>query len=288
VEYVQFGEVFLEEKNAVWNTPYLFNGKELDKETGLSYYGARYYDSKISVWLSVDPLAEKYPSFSPYCFVGNNPIKNIEVDGRYWVGTDGKAVAVHKNKDGSLGIGKNASADLKRYVALINASGSTSAVAGFMNIASNKTKVNFKIETKKIANDRLGLHQPHDKDGPIKWKAGTGGTGVFERKPDYIDDGNGNKVYREATITLYEANFTDSQLEIQQYISNDSNLTKNEMMVATGTHEIYHDIDPNTLDAIRTRANGGTDNYDVEAAAENNAENKVYQEIKTKRNEKKK
>jgi RHS repeat-associated protein len=57
VEYVPFGEVFLEEKNAVWNTPYLFNGKELDKETGMSYYGARYYEAKTSVWLSVDPLA---------------------------------------------------------------------------------------------------------------------------------------------------------------------------------------------------------------------------------------
>jgi hypothetical protein len=47
VEYVPFGEVFLEEKNAVWNTPFLFNGKELDKETGMSYYGARYYDRKF-------------------------------------------------------------------------------------------------------------------------------------------------------------------------------------------------------------------------------------------------
>ncbi|WPO78016.1 RHS repeat-associated core domain-containing protein [Flavobacterium sp. KACC 22761] len=71
IEYVPFGEVFLEEKNAKWNTPYLFNGKELDKETGLYYYGARYYDPKISVWTSVDPLAEKYPSISPYIYCLN-------------------------------------------------------------------------------------------------------------------------------------------------------------------------------------------------------------------------
>jgi len=61
VEYVPFGEVFLEEKNAKWNTPYLFNGKELDKETGLYYYGARYYDAKTSIWASVDPLAVYNP-----------------------------------------------------------------------------------------------------------------------------------------------------------------------------------------------------------------------------------
>jgi hypothetical protein len=37
VEYVPFGEVFVEERNSNWSTPYLFNGKERDAETGLSY-----------------------------------------------------------------------------------------------------------------------------------------------------------------------------------------------------------------------------------------------------------
>jgi RHS repeat-associated protein len=82
VEYVPFGEVFLEEKNAVWNTPYLFNGKELDKETGMSYYGARYYEPKTSVWISVDPLAEKYPNASPYNYCLNNPVNFIDPDGK--------------------------------------------------------------------------------------------------------------------------------------------------------------------------------------------------------------
>ncbi len=54
VEYVPFGEVFIEERNNTWNTPYLFNAKELDEETGLYYYGARYYNPRESVWLSVD------------------------------------------------------------------------------------------------------------------------------------------------------------------------------------------------------------------------------------------
>ena len=34
---------------------YRFNGKEVDEETGLAYYGARYYDNQLSMWLSVDP-----------------------------------------------------------------------------------------------------------------------------------------------------------------------------------------------------------------------------------------
>jgi RHS repeat-associated protein len=66
VEYVPFGEVFIEERNNTWNTPYLFNAKELDEETGLYYYGARYYDPRTSVWLSTDPLQEKYPNVNTY------------------------------------------------------------------------------------------------------------------------------------------------------------------------------------------------------------------------------
>ena len=82
VEYVPFGEVFVEERNSNWSTPYLFNGKERDAETGLSYYGARYYDPRTSVWLSVDPLAEKYVGWSAYNYTLNNPINNIDPDGK--------------------------------------------------------------------------------------------------------------------------------------------------------------------------------------------------------------
>jgi RHS repeat-associated protein len=84
IEYVPFGEVFIEERNNTWNTPYLFNAKELDEETGLYYYGARYYDPRVSIWLSADPHAENYYSWSPYHYAGNNPIINIDPDGRDW------------------------------------------------------------------------------------------------------------------------------------------------------------------------------------------------------------
>ncbi|MBQ8773176.1 MAG: hypothetical protein IJZ17_01705, partial [Muribaculaceae bacterium] len=81
VEYVPFGEVFIEERNNTWNTPYLFNAKELDEETGLYYYGARYYDPRISLWLSTDPMELKYPNVSTYCYTFNNPIKFIDYKG---------------------------------------------------------------------------------------------------------------------------------------------------------------------------------------------------------------
>ena len=59
-----------------------FTGKERDSETGFSYFGARYYDSDLmTAWLSVDPLADKYPGLSPYAYCAWNPIKLKDPDG---------------------------------------------------------------------------------------------------------------------------------------------------------------------------------------------------------------
>jgi RHS repeat-associated protein len=82
VEYVPFGEVFIEERNNKWNTPYLFNAKELDEETGLYYYGARYYDGRTATWLGVDPMWEKYPNSSTYAYCVQNPVKFVDPDGQ--------------------------------------------------------------------------------------------------------------------------------------------------------------------------------------------------------------
>lgn len=45
-------------------------------------YGARYYNPKFSIWLSTDPLAEKYPNFNPYNYTMQNPINLVDPDGR--------------------------------------------------------------------------------------------------------------------------------------------------------------------------------------------------------------
>jgi RHS repeat-associated protein len=56
-------------------------GLRLDEETGLYYYGARYYDPRTSIWLSTDPLAEKYPAHNPYVYCLQNPVNIIDPDG---------------------------------------------------------------------------------------------------------------------------------------------------------------------------------------------------------------
>ena len=60
---------------------YTFSAKEKDVETGLSYFGSRYYSSDLSIWLSVDPMSAKYPFTSPYAYCRNNPIVLYDPDG---------------------------------------------------------------------------------------------------------------------------------------------------------------------------------------------------------------
>ena len=57
------------------------SGKEKDAETGYHYFGARYYNSDLSIWLSVDPMSDKYPSLSPYNYCAWNPMKLVDPNG---------------------------------------------------------------------------------------------------------------------------------------------------------------------------------------------------------------
>jgi RHS repeat-associated protein len=81
--YAPFGEITNEYNNSFGNgviPKYSFNAKELDEETGMYYYEARYYAPPV--FISRDPLFEKYPTFSPYAYCANNPVKYVDPDGR--------------------------------------------------------------------------------------------------------------------------------------------------------------------------------------------------------------
>jgi RHS repeat-associated protein len=59
-----------------------FTGKEQDAETGLSYFGARYYMAALGRWGGVDPDAEKFPHWTPYGYAVDNPMTLVDPDGR--------------------------------------------------------------------------------------------------------------------------------------------------------------------------------------------------------------
>ena len=82
--YLPYGELLVDEHSSSEEMPYKFNGKELDEETGLYYYGARYMDPKISMWLGVDPLAEKSLNTSSYIYCKNNPVQLVDPTGMKW------------------------------------------------------------------------------------------------------------------------------------------------------------------------------------------------------------
>jgi len=102
--YAPFGDPMVSQHvgTGSFNSAFRFNAKEYDEETGNYYYGARYYDPKVSLWMGVDPLAHLRTWVSPYNFVQNNPISRIDPDGRLdtkYVDEMGKEIA--NTDDGS-------------------------------------------------------------------------------------------------------------------------------------------------------------------------------------------
>jgi hypothetical protein len=135
-----------------------------------------------------------------------------------------------------------------------------------------------------VDNGLLGLHQAHDDRGrALNWEEGATGTGKFERKPAYITDDQGNKVYKEATITIFEGNFDEENMDYQRTINDDPSLSIEEAMVATFAHEGDHDLNQQAIDAIRDRHEGRNNRLDVERPAER-VEANTYREIKSNRN----
>lgn len=99
LEYFAFGETFVEEHSNTDRIPYLFSGKELDGETGLYYYGMRYYDPRTSIWQSVDPRPNT--AESPYAAMRNNPITMSDPNGDttiYYNMTTGAVMGQVNNK----------------------------------------------------------------------------------------------------------------------------------------------------------------------------------------------
>lgn len=86
-DYYPFGSIMPGRSFTSQSYNYGFNGMLKDNEiTGVEGghldFGARIYDSRLGIWLSLDPLMKKYPNLSPFNGMANNPISYIDKDGR--------------------------------------------------------------------------------------------------------------------------------------------------------------------------------------------------------------
>jgi len=120
LQYFPFGELFVSQRNSNFDSRYKFSAKELDNETNYTYFGARYYDSDLSSWLSVDPMADQRNWVSPYSYCQNSPVIRTDptgaldnpiydLDGNF-LGTDdrglqGDAIIMSKSNFERLGQG---------------------------------------------------------------------------------------------------------------------------------------------------------------------------------------
>ena len=89
-----FGNVLTSEQESL--TPFGFSTKYTDRETGLLYYGFRYYDPERGRWLNRDPIAER-GGLNLYGFVGNDGVNDVDKLGKNpllwkWVSDAGTAI----------------------------------------------------------------------------------------------------------------------------------------------------------------------------------------------------
>jgi len=240
-----------------------FTSKERDNETGLDYFGARYFASVQGRFTSVDPIsfadARKYEpqAINLYSYCGNNPLTRVDPDGRYYLGTNGKRVSVTRDTNGHVRVGRNANASLRRYAELVNKAESSEAVSAMLKIASSATKVHFNISKEekfdKDGSRSYGLHQAHDKNGKaLEWNENSN---KFDGEAAFVKGKGGNIEYKEATISIFEGSI-NANLSFFASRYNDPNITASEAIVTAGTHEKTHDTDQDTINAVKDRQEG--------------------------------
>jgi RHS repeat-associated protein len=234
--YLPFGESYVDQRSSGFGSRYQFSAKEKDAESGYHYFGARYYDSDLSVWLSVDPMEAAYPFISPYNYCLSKPTKMHDPDGnspidraqKYkkkhgglidtWIGKNGREYAsVDKvvkegvtSKVYKENVFEYGSRILKRFIPNINVTldgGSGSELYRADRHESIWKDINFDMNVFKELIDLISLTT---NNGSIRVKRPNGIDTRYRRKPD-PNDKNPSDIPNMKDVTAeYEKLFKDS------------------------------------------------------------------------------
>ncbi len=250
IEYLPYGEVFLEQNNTNWNTPYKFNGKELDEETGLYYYGARYYDPRMSMWYGTDPMQGKYPDVSTYAYCMGNPVKLIDPDGKMIKPHGYEAFriiqrTIPKSLMYYVQLDRNGFID----VSLLNRyQGDDYNLNCLKEIANNPMIVNVYVDRNAYAwkEGNRGLNEVRDYQNPYPF-------GKIDIKYDSDFMNNLNDLSTKEEGSMGKTLFPDLE-GIQNSPNNDIHVYVNPLLSQRGKAEIYsHEVNGHVLLYFRTR-----------------------------------
>ncbi|HOL75052.1 MAG TPA: hypothetical protein PLM87_05490 [Bacteroidales bacterium] len=170
----------------------MINAKELDNETSYTHFGARYYDSELIGWPSVDAMSDKYPSLSPYCYTADNLVVLLYPNGE---------IVIALNLDAQRAILNTLTKEDMAYVKfdehgmidknLLNKANSTSYnFNAFKQLVNHETTFEINVSDKFLYKDENGnikeykfdpIIQTDDKNGPFGLNTGdTGFLGVTQ------------------------------------------------------------------------------------------------------------
>lgn len=239
MEYLPFGELLVDEHKNSYNSPFKYNGKEFDEETGNYFYGARYYDPKWSIFISVDPLAEQFPSWNSYHYVHQNPINLIDPTGMEaeWIpGTDTEKIDFKIDNE------------TKEIVWTKNTPEKFKAVADELL----KTKIGENVLREAI-DSPIKMNVEFSEDSKIDKGIATFGTN------EAVKLSSDGKSILESTITIYEGTVNELNTKYEDRwsirLDNDGTthsgkISKHQNMAGTLGHEFIHSLDKKSSSAL--------------------------------------
>jgi uncharacterized protein RhaS with RHS repeats len=228
----------------------------------------------VQRFLSVDPLAGKYPGISPYAYVANNPINAIDPDGRDIVDAQGRHVNISFNKNGTLSFSKNATSDIRRVANALNLTAAGRTQLKAVNQSDIHVKINISTDSK-----------IEKKDDGTYYTYGETVQGNYNSKDNYGKNVNADGTYgiKEATITIYEGTITE---DAKRSDAKHGGLTTEQAIGAVAGHEIVHATDHVEINKdISVEQNGSQKEKNARKISReikpNQVESKIIEQSKT-------